>query len=111
MREMLRIRQSVQATYNTQINMMSVQMLATSGMARTVSDLGPKSVVSVGDDAALRLLEAKAAVAAAVASEAEAAKPGLGQPGGAWKILFVRGQVSRMGVLFSRKWQEICDFC
>uniref|UniRef100_A0A8D2E4F0 XPA binding protein 2 n=1 Tax=Sciurus vulgaris TaxID=55149 RepID=A0A8D2E4F0_SCIVU len=41
-REMLRIRRSVQATYNTQVNFMASQMLKVSGSATgTVSDLAP----------------------------------------------------------------------
>ncbi|VVD00889.1 unnamed protein product [Leptidea sinapis] len=56
MREMLRIKRSVQATYNTQVNMMSAQMLGSSTQAAgTVSDLAP------GMKDGMRLLEAKAA--------------------------------------------------
>ncbi|XP_065332050.1 pre-mRNA-splicing factor syf1 homolog [Cloeon dipterum] len=56
MREMLRIKRSVQATYNTQVNMMSAQMLTASGqVAGTVADLAP------GAKDGMRMLEAKAA--------------------------------------------------
>uniref|UniRef100_T1JEU9 Pre-mRNA-splicing factor SYF1 n=1 Tax=Strigamia maritima TaxID=126957 RepID=T1JEU9_STRMM len=56
MREMLRIKRSVQATYNTQVNFMSAQMLAASSQTTgTVSDLAP----GMKDD--MRLLEAKVA--------------------------------------------------
>lgn len=56
MREMLRIKRSVQATYNTQVNMMSAQMLsAASNVSGTVSDLAP------GAKDGMRMLEAKAA--------------------------------------------------
>jgi pre-mRNA-splicing factor SYF1 len=59
MREMLRIKRSVQATYNTQVNFMSAQMLAASTTTTgTVSDLAP----GLRDD--MRMLEAKAAVMA-----------------------------------------------
>ncbi|KAF2879813.1 hypothetical protein ILUMI_26340 [Ignelater luminosus] len=56
MREMLRIKRSVQAMYNTQVNMMSAQMLSSAGsMSGTVADLAP----GAKDD--MRMLEAKAA--------------------------------------------------
>jgi pre-mRNA-splicing factor SYF1 len=56
-REMLRIKRSVQHTYNTQVNMMSAQMLSSSVPATsgTVADLAP------GDKDDMRLLEAKVA--------------------------------------------------
>ncbi|XP_066295028.1 pre-mRNA-splicing factor SYF1-like [Branchiostoma lanceolatum] len=54
-REMLRIKRSVQATYNTQVNFMSAQMLAAAGSATgTVADLGPGQM----DD--MKLLEQRA---------------------------------------------------
>lgn len=37
MREMLRIKRSVQATYNTQVNMLSAQMLAAAGNAEAAA--------------------------------------------------------------------------
>lgn len=56
MREMLRIKRSVQATYNTQVNMMSAQMLSSAAQAAgTISDLAP------GMKDGMRMLEAKAA--------------------------------------------------
>lgn len=56
MREMLRIKRSIQAMYNTQVNMMSAQMLNSAGtMAGTIADLAP----GAKDD--MRMLEAKAA--------------------------------------------------
>lgn len=73
MREMLRIKRSVQAMYNTQVNMMSAQML--NSAAGTVADLAP------GAQDGMRLLEAKAAEMAA----AGAAKT-------AGNIMFVRGE-------------------
>lgn len=72
MREMLRIKRSVQATYNTQVNMMSAQMLSSAaGAAGTVSDLAP------GMKDGMRMLEAKAA-------EMAVANKG--------NIMFVRGE-------------------
>lgn len=56
MREMLRIKRSVQAMYNTQVNMMSAQMLSSANsVAGTVADLAP------GLKDGMRMLEAKAA--------------------------------------------------
>lgn len=76
MREMLRIKRSVQATYNTQVNMMSAQMLSNAGQsAGTVADLAP------GAKDGMRMLEAKAA---------EMVAPSLMQKGG--NIMFVRGE-------------------
>lgn len=76
MREMLRIKRSVQATYNTSINMMAAQMMHQTAVASTVSDLAP------GVDS-MRLLEAKAAEMA-VNKE----KP----VGAGSNIMFVRGE-------------------
>uniref|UniRef100_UPI00358F5D27 pre-mRNA-splicing factor SYF1-like n=1 Tax=Myxine glutinosa TaxID=7769 RepID=UPI00358F5D27 len=76
-REMLRIKRSVQATCNTQVNFMTAQMLAVSGSAApgTVSDLAP------GRTDEMRMLEQKAQ---RLAGEAEKDMP-------KEKILFVRG--------------------
>ncbi|XP_033643513.1 pre-mRNA-splicing factor SYF1-like [Asterias rubens] len=77
-REMLRIKRSVQATFNTQVNFMSAQMLAASKTpSGTVSDLGSGGL----DD--MKLLEQRAQV---MAAEAEADKPKSKKD-----ILFVRG--------------------
>ncbi|XP_018572055.1 pre-mRNA-splicing factor SYF1 [Anoplophora glabripennis] len=77
MREMLRIKRSVQAMYNTQVNMMSAQMLSSaSSIAGTVADLAP------GVKDGMRLLEAKAVEMAG--TSATTAKPG--------NIMFVRGE-------------------
>lgn len=76
MREMLRIKRSVQATYNTQVNMMSAQMLNSANQsAGTVADLAP------GVKDGMRMLEAKAAEMIVTPS---APKGG--------NILFVRGE-------------------
>lgn len=78
MREMLRIKRSVQATYNTQVNMMSAQMVNVSGSAGTVADLAP------GVKDGMRMLEAKAAEVAQMESRLVMPKGG--------NILFVRGE-------------------
>ncbi|CAH1970535.1 unnamed protein product [Acanthoscelides obtectus] len=78
MREMLRIKRSVQAVYNTQVNMMSAQMLSSAGSsAGTVADLAP------GAKDGMRLLEAKAAEMATTSAAAA---------GGSKGIAFVRGE-------------------
>lgn len=74
MREMLRIKRSIQAMYNTQVNMMSAQMLnSASSVAGTVADLAP------GVKDGMRLLEAKAVEMA-------------GQMQKQSSIMFVRGE-------------------
>lgn len=79
-REMLRIKRSVQAKYNTQVNFMSAQMLAASSQAAgTVSDLAP----GMKDD--MHMLEAKVAH---LAKEAAQDKPSQSKD-----IMFVRGGV------------------
>ncbi len=85
-REMLRIKRSVQHTYNTQVNMMSAQMLS-SASSGTVSDLAP----GMKDD--MRLLEAKAAdmSAKATASDAE-------PPVKKGNVMFVRGETQSKAV-------------
>ncbi|KAK1153693.1 pre-mRNA-splicing factor SYF1 [Acipenser oxyrinchus oxyrinchus] len=83
-REMLRIKRSIQATYNTQVNFMSSQMLkASSNATGTVSDLAPGQ----GSMDDMKLLEQKAHLLAAEA-EREKVKP-------KEKILFVRSDTSR----------------
>ncbi|KTF94572.1 hypothetical protein cypCar_00003523 [Cyprinus carpio] len=86
-REMLRIKRSVQATYNTQVNFMSSQMLKATinatGTGENVSDLAPGQ--SGVDD--MKMLEQKAQQ---LAAEAEQDKP---KPKD--KILFVRSDTSR----------------
>ncbi|CAB1341445.1 unnamed protein product [Coregonus sp. 'balchen'] len=83
-REMLRIKRSVQATYNTQVNFMSSQMMkATTNATGTISDLAPGQMGL--DD--MKLLEQQAQQ---LAAEAEQDKPKLKE-----KILFVRSDTSR----------------
>ncbi|XP_033253726.1 pre-mRNA-splicing factor syf1 homolog [Drosophila miranda] len=79
MREMLRIKRSIQATYNTQVNMMAAQFVNTNrnGVA---ADAGAGS----GPDA-MRLLEEKARQAAAEAKQKPAEKA-------ASNIMFVCGE-------------------
>lgn len=80
MREMLRIKRSVQATYNTQVNFMSAQMLAASSQTTgTISDLAP----GLKDD--MRLLEAKVAQ---LVQEGRNDPPRTGK-----EVQFVRGSV------------------
>lgn len=78
MREMLRIKRSVQATYNTQVNMMAAQFLNTNNGA--AADAGAGS----GSDA-MRMLEEKARQAAAEAKQKPTEKA-------ASNIMFVRGE-------------------
>lgn len=77
MREMLRIKRSVQATYNTQVNMMAAQFLNQTSASSAAADVG-------GD--AMRLLDAKAA-AEQQARQQQTLKP---QTNG--NIMFVRGE-------------------
>lgn len=79
MREMLRIKRSVQATYNTQVNMMAAQFLSSSSTAQTAAD-------AAGNDA-MRALEAKATEAAAAAKDKQTLKPQTSS-----NIMFVRGE-------------------
>ncbi|KAF6214821.1 hypothetical protein GE061_009564, partial [Apolygus lucorum] len=82
MREMLRIKRSVQATYNTQVNMMSAQMLsAASSIAGTVSDLAP----GAKDD--MRMLEAKAVEMSTTRGQPSSLSSG---------IMFVRGETQQV---------------
>lgn len=77
MREMLRIKRSVQAMYNTQVNMMSAQMLSSAAsVAGTVADLAP------GLKDGMRLLEVKAAEM--VGTSTSTSRAG--------NIMFVRGE-------------------
>lgn len=81
MREMLRIKRSVQATYNTQVNMMAAQMMNSAG-AGTVADLTP------GVTDSMRMLEAKAASMAANIMPPPAVPPAKAGS----NIMFVRGE-------------------
>ena len=57
LREMLRIKRSVQAVYNTQVNMMASAMMQETGPIGTVSDLAPTLTLGIKDD--MWRLEAK----------------------------------------------------
>jgi len=78
MREMLRIKRSVQATYNTQVNMMAAQFLNTNNGAAADAGAG------AGPDA-MRVLEEKARQAAAEAKQKAPEKASS-------NIMFVRGE-------------------
>ncbi|XP_018799467.1 PREDICTED: pre-mRNA-splicing factor SYF1 [Bactrocera latifrons] len=77
MREMLRIKRSVQATYNTQVNMMAAQFL-------NQPTAGGANAEGAGD--AMRLLEAKAA------AEQQARQQQTLKPQTSSNIMFVRGE-------------------
>lgn len=77
MREMLRIKRSVQATYNTQVNMMAAQFL-NNGAADAGAGNG-------AEPDAMRLLDEKTRQAAAEAKQKPAEKA-------ASNIMFVRGE-------------------
>ncbi|XP_005178581.1 pre-mRNA-splicing factor syf1 homolog [Musca domestica] len=78
MREMLRIKRSVQATYNTQVNMMAAQFMTSNAPAD-----------AAGTDA-MRQLDAKATEAAATQQQKLPPQPP--KPSGASNIMFVRGE-------------------
>lgn len=82
MREMLRIKRSVQATYNTQVNMMAAQFLNTN------NDNAADGAANGGRDA-MHLLEEKARQAAAAAAAEPKQKPA---EKALMDITFVRGE-------------------
>lgn len=90
MREMLRIKRSVQATFNTQVNMMAAQMMNSSSSSAAAA---ASTVDGVPKDS-MRLLEAKAAAMQANAAAA-AATASAGQK--AANIMFVRGETQGAG--------------
>lgn len=77
MREMLRIKRSVQATYNTQVNMMAAQFIANNSAADAAA----------GD--AMRMLDAKAAEAN---SQQQQQNQSILKPQTSSNIMFVRGE-------------------
>lgn len=82
MREMLRIKRSIQATYNTQVNMMAAQMMSTSSSG-TIVNLVP------GAKDGMRLLEAKAVeISKTVPKPTNSAVS---------NIMFVRGETQGIG--------------
>lgn len=87
-REMLRIKRSVQATYNTQVNFMSAQMLAASSQQGSISDM-----TSGGADD-MQMLEAKVVSLANRAAQDKPPQEGGVVSGSASKdIQFVKGGV------------------
>merc|ERR1719322_897269 len=81
LREMLRIKRSVQAVYNTQVNMMASAMMKETGPIGTVSDLAPTLTLGLKDD--MWRLEAKGV-------ESDVKKAGAGGGAGQSNIMFVR---------------------
>ena len=94
LREMLRIKRSVQATYNTQVNMMASAMMHTSGTG-TISDLAPGLTLGLKDD--MWRLEAKGMESDVKAGEA-AGGGGGAPPAKNQNIMFVRGETQSKAV-------------
>ena len=92
LREMLRVKRSVQAVYNTQVNMMASAMMKETGGLGTVSDLAPSLTLGLKDD--MWRLEAKGAE-----SDVKNAGGGGGGAGGAGSnIMFIRGETQSQAV-------------
>ena len=92
LREMLRVKRSVQAVYNTQVNMMASAMMKETGGLGTVSDLTPSLTLGLKDD--MWRLEAKGAE-----SDVKNAGGGAGGAGGAGSnIMFIRGETQSQAV-------------
>jgi len=89
LREMLRIKRSVQAVYNTQVNMMASAMMNETGPIGTVSDLAPTLTLGLKDD--MWRLEAKGV-------ESDVKKAGAGGGAGQSNIMFVRGETQSKAV-------------
>merc|ERR1719392_60628 len=85
LREMLRIKRSVQAVYNTQVNMMASAMMSESGGLGTVADLAPSLTMGLKDD--MWRLEARGA-------ESDVKGGGSQQS----NIMFVRGETQSKAV-------------
>merc|ERR1719471_827789 len=88
LREMLRVKRSVQAVYNTQVNMMASAMMQETGPIGTVSDLAPTLTLGIKDD--MWRLEAKG-----MESDVKAGGAGEGQQS---NIMFVRGETQSKAV-------------
>merc|ERR1712173_561663 len=88
LREMLRIKRSVQAVYNTQVNMMASAMMSESGGLGTVADLAPSLTMGLKDD--MWRLEARGA-------ESDVKKAGGGAGAGS-NIMFIRGETQSKAV-------------
>ena len=87
LREMLRVKRSVQAVYNTQVNMMASAMMKETGAVGTVSDLAPTLTLGLKDD--MWKLEAKGA-------ESDVKSAGGGGAGS--NIMFIRGETQSKAV-------------
>merc|ERR1719206_1510241 len=85
LREMLRTKRSVQAVYNTQVNMMASAMMSESGGLGTVADLAPSLTMGLKDD--MWRLEARGA-------ESDVKGGGSQQS----NIMFVRGETQSKAV-------------
>jgi len=92
LREMLRIKRSVQATYNTQVNMMASAMMQTTGTG-TISDLAPGLTLGLKDD--MWRLEAKGMESDIKADSATGAS---GTAAKNSNIMFVRGETQSKAV-------------
>ena len=88
LREMLRVKRSVQAVYNTQVNMMASAMMKETGGVGTVSDLAPSLTLGLKDD--MWRLEAKGA-------ESDVKTSGGGAGAGS-NIMFIRGETQSQAV-------------
>ena len=95
LREMLRIKRSVQHTYNTQVNMMSAQMLS-----GAIQKSSTQEVIKQDE---MKLLEEKAA--AASADKENRPKDGLGRS----NIMFVRGETQSKAVDEAMKGQSVSN--
>ena len=89
LREMLRVKRSVQAVYNTQVNMMASAMMKETGAVGTVSDLAPTLTLGLKDD--MWKLEAKGA-------ESDVKTTGGGGGGAGSNIMFIRGETQSKAV-------------
>merc|ERR1719391_1373199 len=84
---MLRVKRSVQAVYNTQVNMMASAMMKETSNVGTVSDLAPTLTLGLKDD--MWKLEAKGA-------ESDVKSAGGGGAGS--NIMFIRGETQSKAV-------------
>ena len=88
LREMLRVKRSVQAVYNTQVNMMASAMMKETSNVGTISDLAPTLTLGLKDD--MWKLEAKGA-------ESDVKTAGGGAGAGS-NIMFIRGETQSKAV-------------
>ena len=88
LREMLRVKRSVQAVYNTQVNMMASAMMKETSNVGTISDLAPTLTLGLKDD--MWKLNAKGA-------ESDVENAGGGGGAGS-NIMFIRGETQSKAV-------------